>query len=105
MTQRKNILDLGLACFESVDAEQDKTRSRELTQAGAVMGTVAYIAPEQALDTRSADGRSDIYSLGRTLYYLLTGKPVYTEDTMIRTPDPGTENSGIQRILDEVVGK
>ncbi len=79
------ILDMGLACFESVDAEHDKTMSRELTQAGAVMGTVAYIAPEQALDTRNADARSDIYSLGCTLYYLLTGSPIFLEDTMMKT--------------------
>lgn len=79
------ILDMGLARMESTEPEAEHTVSQELTQAGMVMGTIAYLAPEQALDTRHADARSDMYSLGCTLFYLLTGNVPYHEDTMMKT--------------------
>jgi serine/threonine-protein kinase len=70
------ILDLGLARFdESANEEIDGP----LTQAGAggIRGSVDYLAPEQAVDFHQADIRSDIYGLGCTFYYLLTGKPPF----------------------------
>ncbi|HUQ71100.1 MAG TPA: protein kinase, partial [Planctomycetaceae bacterium] len=86
------ILDFGLANFASeialIEAEAEasdvKTDSaRHLTTFGSVMGTPDYIAPEQARDAHAADIRADIYSLGCTLYYLLTGKPPFDGKTAI----------------------
>lgn len=66
------ILDFGLARFAS---EQDN--ENRLTQFNKILGTVDYIAPEQIDNARGADIRSDIYSLGCTLYYLIAAKPPF----------------------------
>ena len=72
------ILDMGLARIQGDTAGQ-----AELTGTGAVMGTVDYMPPEQALNTKTADARADIYSLGCSLYYLLSGKATYDGDTLM----------------------
>ena len=56
--------------------------TRGLTSEGQALGTPDYIAPEQILDAPSADIRADIYSLGGTLYYLLTGRPPFQANSL-----------------------
>jgi serine/threonine-protein kinase len=65
------ILDMGLARIEHPSA--DEKSSSTMTQEGMVMGTPDYLAPEQITDSHHADIRADLYSLGCTFYYLLTG--------------------------------
>lgn len=65
------ILDLGLARLEDADAELP---ANNLTREGRVVGTVDYLAPEQAINSHRVDIRADLYSLGCTLYQLLAGR-------------------------------
>ncbi|MBL8814475.1 MAG: protein kinase [Planctomyces sp.] len=75
------VTDLGLARLnhgaEGADAATD------VTMAGGVLGTADYMPPEQAIDSTTIDHRADIYSLGCTLHYLLTGKPPYSGPTIM----------------------
>jgi serine/threonine protein kinase len=66
------VADLGLARIGGPSSGVSS-----LTQAGSIFGTVDYMSPEQAIDSGSVDARADIYSLGCTLYFLLTGQPPY----------------------------
>jgi serine/threonine protein kinase len=75
---RAKLVDMGLA--RSIMPGQDKG----LTQSGMTLGTFDYISPEQALDPRAADCRSDIYSLGCSLYQMLTGRTPVPEGTAAR---------------------
>ena len=81
------VLDFGLARVRS-----EGRNGGGLTAAEAFMGTPEYVAREQATDARQADIRSDIYSLGCSLYYLLTGRPPFREaDSRPNRPGPAQQ--------------
>jgi serine/threonine-protein kinase len=73
------VLDMGLALLSG-----DQTEISALTTEGLVMGTVDYLAPEQALDSHAVDTRADLYSLGCTFYHLLTGRVPYPGGTVMQ---------------------
>ncbi len=71
------VLDLGLARFTDEDRASLTVQYDE-----NVLGTADYLAPEQAIDSHGVDARADIYSLGCSLYYLLTGHPPFPDGTL-----------------------
>lgn len=73
------LLDLGLARYFS---SEEEGMALTIAHDEKVLGTADYLAPEQALDSHTVDHRADIYSLGCTLYFLLTGHPPFTEGTL-----------------------
>jgi tRNA A-37 threonylcarbamoyl transferase component Bud32 len=74
------VLDMGVARFLKPD--ETDSPGADLTRTGAVMGTPAYLAPEQARDARQVDIRGDIYSLGCTLYQLLSGQVPFRGESL-----------------------
>jgi len=76
---RAKLIDLGLARIHKPLAE-----GQDLTATGVTLGTFDYIAPEQARDPRTADVRSDIYSLGCTFFFMLVGRPPFPEGTVLQ---------------------
>lgn len=78
------ILDMGLARFEDERGTLPMA-SDALTKQNHIIGTVEYMSPEQVDDAASIDRRSDIYSLGCTLYRLLTGNPPFQGETLVKT--------------------
>lgn len=70
------VLDLGLALFREDEA------SLTIAHAERVIGTADYLAPEQAVNSHEVDHRADIYGLGCSLYYLLTGRPPFPEGSL-----------------------
>lgn len=99
------LVDMGLARLHQIDAPGD-----DLTASGVTLGTFDYISPEQARDPRVADVRSDIYSLGCTLFFMLTGSPPFPHGTALQkllshTNDPAPDPRQFRGdIPDEVVG-
>ena len=76
---RAKLVDMGLARLHRLESGKE-----ELTASGVTLGTFDYISPEQARDPRSADVRSDIYSLGCTLFFMLSGQPPFSEGTVLQ---------------------
>ena len=75
---RARIVDMGLARLTPVAGDGD------LTASGVTLGTFDYIAPEQARDAREADVRSDLYSLGCTIFYMVAGRPPFADGTLVQ---------------------
>jgi serine/threonine-protein kinase len=105
-TGRAKLVDMGLA------RNFERRGDGGLTQDNVTLGTFDYISPEQARDPRSADMRSDIYSLGCTLFHMLTGRPPYPEGTVLQKllkhqeespPDPRVSNRRVPDNLAHVV--
>ena len=76
---RAKLIDLGLARLRVPESS-----AADLTASGVTLGTFDYISPEQARDPRNADVRSDIYSLGCTLFFMLAGRPPFPEGTVLQ---------------------
>ncbi|RLS51655.1 MAG: serine/threonine protein kinase [Planctomycetota bacterium] len=100
------LADMGLARMMEEDFDS------RITRAGTTVGTVDYMSPEQARDSKAADIRSDIYSLGCTWYHLLTGRPPFPEGDMVNklrahafqpVPDPRILNEGVPEGLSAVM--
>lgn len=110
------ILDLGLVKFASDSLRNDPITDR--LDRDVVLGTADFMAPEQADGQLPADPRSDIYSLGCTFYFLLTGRLPFPEGTAIqkmfqhktRAPEPLSElcprlPEDLNRIIDKMIEK
>lgn len=106
---RAKLVDMGLARR----FERDR-KDRGLTQSGMTLGTFDYISPEQARDPRNVDVRSDLYSLGCTMYHMLTGQPPFPEGTVLQkllqhqeepAPDPRALNPDVPDGLAAIVLK
>jgi serine/threonine protein kinase len=108
------LLDLGLARFFRDEEEESLTLKHD----EKVLGTADYLSPEQAIDSHGVDHRADIYSLGCTLFYVLTGKPPFSDGTLVQRmlahqtrPVPQLAESredlapGLQPILEKMMAK
>jgi serine/threonine protein kinase len=105
---RAKLVDMGLA------RRFERGGDAGLTQTGMTLGTFDYISPEQARDPRDVDVRSDLYSLGCTLYYTLAGRPPFPDGTVLQKllqhqeeppPDVRSANSSVPADLAAILQK
>ncbi len=105
---RAKLVDMGLA------RRFERGGDDGLTQSGMTLGTFDYISPEQARDPRDVDVRSDLYSLGCTLFHMLTGRPPFPEGTVLQKliqhqeeppPDIRALNPAVTADLASILGK
>jgi serine/threonine protein kinase len=105
------VLDLGLALIREGAAESAEPAAMTLTQIGSYMGTVDFMAPEQAHNSHTVDHRADIYSLACTLHFLLTIRPPFEGGTPLNrliahqhTPAPSLREKrpDVPEALDEL---
>ena len=105
--ERLKVLDFGIAKLVG-DADQ----GHGLTQTGMIMGTPAYMSPEQCRGAGRVDHRTDVYALGCVLFHLLTGRPPFVANTpgdlialhlTAAPPVPSTVTPGISPELDALV--
>jgi serine/threonine protein kinase len=81
------LLDMGVARMLQLTGQPSAESLSTLTQGGAVIGTADYVAPEQLEDPHGADIRADVYSLGCTFYFLLTGQVPFPGGSLISKLD------------------
>lgn len=107
------VLDFGLAKLVKQAPDTVAETESRLTDAGQVVGTVGYMSPEQ-LRGHHLDGRTDLFSLGATLYECATGKPAFSGPSTIDIslqvlqvdpPKPSEFNPGVPSELDDIIAK
>ena len=100
------LADMGLA--RSLNEEE----SSSITRDGTTVGTVDYMSPEQARDSKAADGRSDLYSLGATWFHMLCGHPPFPEGDLLNKitahaknepPDPRDINPDVPDAIAAII--
>jgi serine/threonine protein kinase len=100
------LMDFGIARIQESQSQ--------LTQAGTILGSILYISPEQLINAKKVDKRADIYSLGVSMYELLTGKFPYDGDNVASivskilqsTPElPSKYNPNIPKDLEQIIIK
>lgn len=106
------LLDLGMMrVVRNPDMNSDSPTRLELTGTGTLLGTPEFMAPEQAEDPTRSDERSDLYALGGTFYYLLTGKRMYESANRIdailshQTGNPPQLTSRLDGVFQRMVAR